>query len=189
MAKKEEKRGRSRRARGSPCAAHVVRRFSESAARKVAPRPIKPGTSFSNLLCPRPLADRLVLVDTRGLGRPPDRVLKGTSLSAACGQGSVCRPPVSGLEGELRSLRSLIDSKPGREASVYTESLKVAKPQGYNQDTPSPSAGGPKTGLCWHTHLMWSLGGHWAGALVVCGVPSFPRPSAGAVPLPKTCSA
>ncbi len=92
-------------------------------------------------------------------------------------------------EGELRSLRSLIDSKPGREASVNTESLKVEKPQGYNQDTPSPSAGGPKTGHCWHTHLMWSLGGHWAGAPMVCRVPSIPRPSAGAVPLPKTCSA
>ena len=113
MARREEKRGGSRRARGSPCAAHVVRRFSESAARKAAPRPIKLGTSFSNFLCPRPLADRLVPVDTRGLGRPPDRVLKGTSLSATCGhpglgrpqwpprysRGPVCRPPAAGLGG------------------------------------------------------------------------------------------
>ena len=66
----EERReeGMSRRARGSPCAAHVVRCFSESAARKAAPRPIKLGTSFSNFLCPRPLADGLVPVDTRGPG-------------------------------------------------------------------------------------------------------------------------
>ena len=106
-----------------------------------------------------------------GLGRPPDRVLKGTGLSAACGQGPVCRPPASGLEGELRSLRSLIDSKPGREASVNTESLKAAKPQGYNQGTPSPSAGGPKTGHCWLTLGVvfgWTLG--WCACGLRCPV-------------------
>ncbi len=92
MGRREEKRGRSRRVRGWPNAAHVARRFLESAAIKSAPRSIKLGTPFSSLLRPRPVADRLVLVDTRGLGRPPDRVLKGASLSATCGHPGLGRP-------------------------------------------------------------------------------------------------
>jgi hypothetical protein len=95
--RREEERGGRPRARVWPFAAHVVRRFSESAARKAAPRPIKLGTTFYNLLSARPVADRLVRVDTRGLGRPPGwpsaQGDQSPNLSTTCGHSGPGRHP------------------------------------------------------------------------------------------------
>ena len=88
MGRREEERGGRPRARGWPFAAHVVRRFSESAPRKVATQSVKLGTTFYNLLSARSVADRLVRVNTRGLRRPPGWP------SAQGDQSPICRPPV-----------------------------------------------------------------------------------------------